>query len=121
MSAFGESVRERRKELRLGLREFAQRAELDPGNLSKIERGRLNPPQDINVLDRICLALEWDLGGEPATKLHDLAAVEAGNIPPDLLDDGEVLAKIPLLLRTVKNQRLDADEMDRLIDLIRQA
>ena len=41
MSTFGELLRARREELRLGLREFAIRADLDPGNLSKIERGRL--------------------------------------------------------------------------------
>ena len=39
MGNFGEMLRKRRKELRLGLREFALKAEMDPGNLSKIERG----------------------------------------------------------------------------------
>ncbi len=120
MDTFGATVRQRRKELRLGLREFALRTELDPGNLSKIERGRLNPPQDINALDRICMALEWDLGGEMATMIHDLAAVEAGNIPPDLLTDAEVVARIPLLLRTLKNRQLDAEQMDQLIQMVRE-
>ncbi len=57
MSFFGELLRKRRKELRLGLREFALKAGLDPGNLSKIERGRLGAPQSDEVLGRICRAL----------------------------------------------------------------
>ena len=82
MDTFGEIVRERRKELRLGLREFALRTELDPGNLSKIERGRLNPPKDLSALNRICVALEYEPGGAMATRVHDLAAIAAGSIPP---------------------------------------
>lgn len=120
MGTFGEKVRERRKELRLGLREFAQRANVDPGNLSKIERGRLNPPQDSDTLDKICLALELELGSEEAVELQDQAAVEAGNIPKDLLDDKEIVARLPSLLRTVKNRQLDAEQMERLIEMIRK-
>ncbi|HET9947624.1 MAG TPA: helix-turn-helix transcriptional regulator [Longimicrobiales bacterium] len=120
MGTFGELVRARRKELRLGLREFAQRADLDPGNLSKIERGRLNPPQDSDVLDRICLALEWEPGSEQAAALRDSAAIDAGKIPPDLLDDEALAAKIPLFLRTVKNKQLTEEQMERLIQIIRE-
>ena len=121
MASFGETIRRRRKEVRLGLREFAQRCDVDPGNLSKIERGRLNPPQDPNTLDRICRALELDLGDDLATELHDLAAVEAGRIPPDLLNDDAVVSKIPVLLRTVKNKQLDEERMEKLIEIIRKS
>ncbi len=119
MSAFGELIRSRREELRLGLRDFALRAEMDAGNLSKLERGRLNPPQDRAALDRICFALQWDPAGADAEKARDLAAVENGRIPNDLLEDDAVIAKLPLLLRTVHNRQLDADEVEKLIDIIR--
>lgn len=118
---FGETVRERRRHLRVGLREFAQRAGIDPGNLSKIERGRLAAPQAEEILDRICAALEWERGSDEANALKDLAAVENGQIPKDVLSDEVVMAKVPLLLRTVQNKQLEADELDRLIELIKEA
>ena len=118
---FGESVRERRKELRLGLREFAQRSGMDPGNLSKIERGRLAAPQSEEILNRICGALEWVPGSKEADSLKDHAAAENGQIPEEVLADEIVMAKMPLLLRTVQNKQLEPEQLDRLIELIRDA
>jgi transcriptional regulator with XRE-family HTH domain len=120
MSSFGDMLRNRRAELRLGLRDFALRADLDAGNLSKIERGRLNAPQDRSVLDRVCLALEWDLGSAEAQHARDVAALENGRIPEDLLDDEALLAKLPVLLRTVHNRQLDPDEVEKLIEIMRK-
>lgn len=120
MGAFGELLRSRRSELRLGLRDFALRAEMDPGNLSKLERGRLNPPQDRRTLDRLSMALEWELGSEEAEQLRDTAALENGRIPEDLLEEPEVMAKMPVLLRTVHNRQLDPEEVERLIEIIRE-
>lgn len=119
MTRFGELLREHRKELRLGLREFALRAGMDPGNLSKLERGILNPPQDRGLLDRLCLALELDLAGAEVQKLRDVAAVENGRIPADIAEDEEIMAKIPLLLRTVHNRQLEPEQVERLIEMIR--
>ena len=121
MSFFGELLRKRRKELRLGLREFALKAGLDPGNLSKIERGRLGAPQSDEVLGRICRALEYDPRSDESQALMDLAAAETGRIPPDILDDQEVMVRMPLLLRTVQNKRLSPEELDRLVELIKDA
>jgi len=124
MATFGEMLREKRKELRLGLREFAQRAELDPGNLSKIERGRLGAPQTASMLDRICLALELDLDAEEAVALRDQAAAENGQIPEEILSDEAVMARMarmPVLLRTVHNKQLGPEQLDRLIEMIRDA
>jgi transcriptional regulator with XRE-family HTH domain len=121
MSTFGEMLKVRRKELRLGLREFALRADMDPGNLSKIERGKLGAPQGEDVLNRICLALEFELGSEEAQALRDKALVEAGRIPAEVMEDEEVLKRLPVLLRTVKNKKLDSEQLDRLIEMIKEA
>ena len=121
MSMFGDQLRKRRKELRLGLREFALRAGMDPGNLSKIERGRLTAPQSDEVLERICLALEYELESDGAQALTDLAAAETGRIPPEILGDQEVMARMPVLLRTVHNKQLSPEELDRLIEMIKEA
>jgi len=121
MNTFGDQLRKRRKELRLGLRGFALRAGMDPGNLSKIERGRLRAPQSDDVLERICLALEYELGSDEAQALRDLAAAETGRIPPEILDDQEVMVRMPVLLRTVHNKQLSPEELDRLIEMIKEA
>lgn len=121
MSVFGEALRKRRKELRFGLREFALETEMDPGNLSKIERGRLGAPQSEEILERICRALRWDPGSDEAQNLKDLAAAETGRIPTEILDDQEVMVRMPLLLRTVHNKRLSPEQLDRLIEMIKEA
>jgi transcriptional regulator with XRE-family HTH domain len=121
MSTFGEMLKARRKELRLGLREFALRADMDPGNLSKIERAKLGAPQGEDVLNRICLALEMDLGSQEAQALRDKALVEAGRIPSEVMEDEEVLERLPVLLRTVRNKKLDSEQLDRLIEMIKEA
>ncbi len=118
---FGGMLRERRKELRLGLREFALRADVDAGNLSKIERGKLNPPQTREILDRICLALEYDTRSQEAVALRDQAAAENGRVPEEIVSDADVLSKMPVLLRTVHNKQLSPDQLDKLIEMIRDA
>lgn len=121
MGMFGDMVRKRRKELRLGLRDAAERAEIDPGNLSKIERGRLKPPQDQHLLNRIARALEYDLDGREAEQLRDTAFAENGLVPPDILQGEAVASRLPLLLRSINNKQLDEEQLDRLIEKIREA
>ena len=121
METFGIMLRERRKELRLGLREFALRADIDAGNLSKIERGKLNPPQTRQMLDRICLALEYDTGSQEAEALRDQAAAENGRVPEEILSNEDVMSKMPVLLRTVHNKQLSPEQLDKLIEMIKEA
>lgn len=121
MTTFGGMLRERRKELRLGLREFALRADVDAGNLSKIERGKLNPPQMPEIIDRICLALEYDTDSQEAETLRDQAAAENGRVPEEILSDASVLSRMPVLLRTVHNKQLSPEQLDKLIEMIRES
>ena len=44
--SFGEFFREKRIALGLTLREFCEMYELDPGNISRLERGKSPPPKD---------------------------------------------------------------------------
>jgi len=71
-------------EIGLGLREFAQKSGIDPGNLSKYERGVLPPPQDEDALGRLAGALKLKKNTEQFQEFTDLAAASAGRIPPDL-------------------------------------
>ena len=117
---FGQLVQRRRTELRLTLRDFAVRADQDPGNLSRLERGRAAPPQDPAVLARLIDALE--LTATPrGQELVDIAATQNGLIPHDILSNEEVMSALPILLRTVNNKQLDGSQIDKLVDLIKNA
>src|SRR5690349_14975460 len=102
---FGAIIRSRRAELRLSLRDCALQANIDFGNLSKIERGRMAPPQDLEVVNRLISVLGLD-GTERADALRDAAAIENGRIPAAALADEKVMAALPIFLRTAQNRQL---------------
>lgn len=118
---FGEFIRVKRAALRLSLRRFAERAELDPGNASRLERGRAAPPEAPEVLDRIASALDLMEDSPERRHLLDLAAAAKGKIPADLLTDDQVAARLPLLFRTLRNKPLSAEQLEKLIEAIRTA
>ena len=115
---FGDWLRSRRAEIGLGLRNFAQRTRLDPGNLSKYERGVLPPPQDVETLERIATALKLKRGSPEHREFMDLAAASAGRIPPDLAADPKIVSRMPLLFRTARG-KLTRDELIKLAERLR--
>jgi transcriptional regulator with XRE-family HTH domain len=118
---FGDLIRMRRAALRLSLRAFAEKAGMDPGNASRLERGRMAPPEDLDVLDRIAAALEFKKGTPDQERLMDVAAAAKGRVPQDLLSDEEVAAKLPILFRTLRSKPLSGEQLEKLIDSIRKA
>ena len=121
VSVFGEFIKRRRAELRLSLRSFAEAAGIDPGNVSRIERGLVPPPESVATLDRIASALEFKPRSPAYRELMDLAAAAKGRIPQDLMTDSEVAARLPILFRALRNKRLSTDQLDQLIESIRKA
>ena len=117
-STFGDWVKKRRMELRMTLRAFAERSGLDPGNLSRYERGVLAPPQG-ETLERIAKALGLRPGSEDWAALQDLAAIGAGKIPKDLAEDPKVASQLPVLFRVARGKKLSRDELLRLAERIR--
>jgi transcriptional regulator with XRE-family HTH domain len=117
---FADVLKARRAELRLSLRDFALRAEMDPANVSRLERGKSAPPRDEFVLDRIVLALQWE-GADEAIRLKDLATTENGMFPYDIAENESLKSALPLLMRTVRNQQLDDESIEKLIELIKNA
>ncbi len=104
---FGPLVRRRRGEVQLSLRACARNSAMDPGNLSKIERGLECPPQDELVLDRICTALSLD--PVEARQLKDIALLDNGRIPNDILENENLMEKMPALLRPTNRHRLSTE------------
>jgi len=121
MNAFAEMVKQRRFELRIGLREFCQACNLDPSNWSKIERGLASPPKDKNVIDLIRKTLKYKANSKEAQILADNAAIGAGTIPADLLKDANIAPRLPLFFRAIRGEKHTDSELRKLVEIIREA
>ncbi len=119
MSKFGDFVRARRAELDLPLRVFCEKNGIDPSNWSKLERGRMQPPQG-ETLTRYAKALKLKPGSAEWYEFRDLAAVEAGRIPPDLTNK-EIMAKLPVLFRTLRDSAKDGGrDKEKLLEELKK-
>ena len=101
------------------LREFSSKYKLDPGNLSKLERGLLKPPQSRRKLEAYAKALHVKGGSDAWFEFFDTAAADAGVIPDEVMSNAAVMDKLPLLFRTLRGQRIPADKINELIRVIR--
>ena len=118
---FGELIKQLRLDRRISLRDFCARAERDPSNWSKVERGVLPPPTDQEDLDKICSTLDLERGSDLWMKVHDAAAIDRGIIPSDVMNDRELLENLPTFFRTLRGQKPSREERERLIKLIRRS
>ena len=117
---FGPFLEKLRMERHITLREFCRRAGCDPANISRIERGLLNPPRSKEILERYAVALGLAEGSDEWHQLFDLAAAEHGMLPSDLMSDEELVAALPTFFRTLRGQKPTSDEMRCLAEKIRR-
>jgi transcriptional regulator with XRE-family HTH domain len=109
---FGEYFKKKRLEMRKTLRQFCLENGLDPGNISKIERGILPPPQSREKLTHYAKCLGIEEGSDEWLEFFDIARTDAGRIPEDLLADKNIVAKLPLVFRTIKGRKLTGDQLE---------
>ncbi len=119
--SFGSVFKDCRVSTGLTLRAFCNRHKLDPGNLSKLERGILPPPESDSKIEEYAAMLGLKRGSSAWYEFFDLAAAERGRIPADLLSDDEVLGKLPVLFRTLRGAKISDRHLDQLIERIRRA
>ena len=117
MLTFGGFVKDLRIKKTLTLREFCRILHLDPSNWSKIERGLFPPPKSKKVLNELAKVLNLDEGSEDYATLIDLAAIAF--IPTELLSDQQVIEKLPIFFRTVRGEKPNREELEELIDLLK--
>jgi transcriptional regulator with XRE-family HTH domain len=112
---FGEFIKARRLEKRITLRAFSEALGMDPSNYSRIERGLLQPPlpEKLKPYGRL---LEIAPDSEEYREMVRLAALGRGEIPPGILSDEKVLAKLPVLFRTLEGDKIDEEVLDELFD-----
>jgi hypothetical protein len=86
-----------------------------------LERGLFPPPQSHELLEKYAHALGLRRGTDEWLEFFDTAAVERGQIPPDLMSDADVVAKLPVLFRTMRAKQVSSDKLDDLVDKIRRS
>jgi transcriptional regulator with XRE-family HTH domain len=113
------------KQLRIAsgqtLRDLCLKNGFDPGNMSKIERGRLAPPDSKEKLREYAKALKLLEDSPEWQNFFDVAAADRGRIPADLLSDQELVKALPVLYRTLRGTPVDGGSLDDLIEKIRRA
>jgi len=117
IDTWGELVRRHRLELSLSLRAFCTKFGYDPGNHSRLERGRIVPPTG-EQLAKLAANLELSPGTPQYEKFMDRANAAAKRIPEEVTDE-VVLSRMPALLRTVQDRKLTAEQIDKIIELVR--
>jgi len=118
---FGEFFKEKRISLKKTLRQFCMENGLDPGNISKLERGLMPPPQGSDKLEEYARYLHVKKGTDDWYAFFDLAAVEGGRIPEGLLSDPKIAASLPILFRTLRGKKISEKKLDELVEMIRKA
>ena len=121
MTQFGKYIKGLRTRKRQTLRDFCSKHGLDPGNYSRVERGRFPAPQKQETLEKYATAFGFSRGSEEWIEFFDMAAASRGEIPSDLLDDEQLLEKLPVLFRTLRGSPVPADRLDELIELVRKS
>lgn len=121
MNQFGKFFRGMRAKGRLSLREFCLDNGFDPGNISRLERGLLPPPESDDKLEVYAKALKIKKGSDDWYTFFDLAAAERGRFPKDVLNDEELVKKLPVLFRTLRGQQVDGKTLQELAERIRRA
>lgn len=118
---FGQKFKELRQKTGLTLRKFCFNHNLDPGNYSKLERGRSLPPKSREKLERLAHYLNLQEGTDEWYDFFDRAAACSGTIPPYIMEDKKLSEKLPLVFRTIRGEKVDPEKLEKLADIIRRA
>jgi transcriptional regulator with XRE-family HTH domain len=121
LKAFGAFFKARRQALGYTLRRFCLEKGLDPGNISKMERGLLPPPQSREKLAQYARLLQLEEGSDEWYEFFDLASAAQGRLPEGVLDDEELVKKLPILFRTIRGEKVSDEQLDELIEMLRGA
>jgi len=114
--SFGAFIKDKRIKKGLTLREFCRKMNLDPSNWSKIERGIFPPPKSRAVLEEIAITLGLVKNSQDWHELFDLASISF--IPAGLLEDEEIINKLPIFFRTIRGEKPTREELEELLEII---
>ena len=115
--SFGAFIKGVRFKKGISLRTLAKITKLDLAYLSRLEREIIKPPTKKESIQAIAEALQLEVC--EINDLFDLASVDQKKIPEDINIPSESLEALPLLLRTINNQRLSKAQITDLTNRIK--
>jgi len=121
MLQFGKVLKELRIKKELSLREVCKLTGYDASNWSKVERGRIAPPSDKQTLAKWAKALGLSQKDKQFNEFIDQAQIAQGIIPSDMMMDNNAIQLMPAFFRTLRNKKPTKEEIDRLVELIKNA
>ena len=116
---FGELFKELRLKNGYSLRSYCRNFDEDPAYISRLERGLIGPPYSQDHLKKMAASFVLNEDSEDWKDFLIKASVSRGNIPESIMSDDEVLSQLPLLLRTVDGNKINSDDISKLIELIK--
>jgi transcriptional regulator with XRE-family HTH domain len=119
-NSFGELFTAKRKELRKTLREFCRENGFDAGNISKLERGILTPPQSKGKRLQYATALGIMEGTDDWLEFCDLARISAGKIPQGIIENEELMNEVPILFRSIQKGGIESERVKALISALKK-
>ncbi len=117
---FGEFFKEKRIEKKFTLRAFCKKFGFDPGNVSRMERGLLNPPASREKLEKYASHLGIEKGSDAWIEFFDRASACKGEIPIEILENDELMKSLPLIFRTFRSKKVSKKAVDKLIERIKE-
>lgn len=121
LKKFGEDLKKIRIAKNLSLREICKKVSYDPSNWSKIERGIISPPSDKKILSKWAKVFGLKQNSKSYQQFIDEAQISQGIIPEDILSRKDVVNYLPAVFRTLRNEKPTKQEIDCLIELIRNS
>ena len=121
LKKFGQNLKMARIAKGLSLREICKKINYDASNWSKVERGVIAPPSDEKILSKWAKALGLKSTSKKCQEFIDEAQIAQGIIPQDILAGKNAVDYLPAVFRTLRNEKPTKQEIDRLIELIRNS
>ena len=120
VSSFGVFFAELRQRQQKTLRQFCLDNDFDPGNVSKLERGLVQPPKG-EVLKKYAYALGLKKSSTDWQRFMALAATSAGKIPENLQNEKAVMSQLPVLFMALAAKKPSMITLKRIIKLVRES
>lgn len=120
MLTFGNFVKERRLGLKLTLRAFSTKVQMDAANYSKIERGVLEPPHPGPRLTPFFEVLNIKPNSKEGRELTRLAELGRNRIPESIRTNQIAMAGLPVLFRSLEESDLTEEKFKSLIDHLKK-
>jgi len=121
LKKFGEFLKELRTKQNLSLRDICKKVNYDPSNWSKIERGKIAPPSDRKTLELWARTLGLKKDSKEFYGFIYNANVAQSIIPFEIMEEKDLVAALPAFFRTLKNRKPNKEEIDNMINLIKNA